>query len=360
MTFAADRALKCRILLFTGDESALRDRAFESLLAAAEVHKDDFDLQNFDGDSSLPMDWYNAASTAPFFADRRTVIVRHLLRCEPDKAKAIDFGNLPESSLLILVADDEGGSDDKVARAKTAAKNWEKVVTKASGHVASFVADMKQSCTAVRAEIAVSGKTISEKALDALIEMTGSSLSRALDELVKLLLYIGDQDQIRESDVRQVVIPSREWNVFKLVDAIVGGNVPEALTQLRTLIGNVSKAEDAAFRSILPMMARQIRLLWQARLLVEANCGLHDVPDSILASLPEKPNILKETYRARALLQGARKTSLPQLAECLDILSDTDARLKGILTSFSAQETLERMVLDMAEALTRRPVVARR
>ncbi len=66
--------------------------------------------------------------------------------------------------------------------------------------------------------------------------MTGGSLSRSIEELEKLAIYVGESDSIREEDVKVVVVPSREWNVFKLCDAIVRDNAGEAMRQLRILV----------------------------------------------------------------------------------------------------------------------------
>ena len=182
--------------------------------------------------------------------------------------------------------------------------------------------------------------------------MTGGSLSRALDELEKLVLYVGEAEGIREADIRAVVVPSREWNVFRMADAIMSGDVPEALRQLRTLVGTATKAEDAAFRNILPQLSRQLRLLWQGRVCLEAGCSPANVPAEIASAFPEKPNLARESpYRQGAVMAAARRIGFPQLERCMRVLSDTDARLKGSLTGFSPMESLERMVLEMAAAV---------
>jgi DNA polymerase-3 subunit delta len=353
MSPAIEKALKHRVILIAGEEETLRRRALTDLLAAAEVDKDDFDLEVLDADGSVPMDWVASVGTAPFLAARRTTVVRHLLRCELDKLKGTDLSKLPETSLLILVADDEGGSEDRVQRMKTTVrKGWEKAVTSAGGSLLSCDVNAAKSKDELKLAVAGTGKSMSDKAIDALLEMTGGSLSRAVDELEKLVLFVGPAEQIRESDVRTIVVPSREWNVFKMVDAIVANEVPEALRQLRVLVSNNSKAEDAAFRQILPQVSRQLRMLWQGCLCVESKCSPSNAPASVLAMFPEKPNLSKEPpYRQNAVMNSARRLMLGRLERCFGILSDTDARLKGALPGFSAMETLERMILEMASVL---------
>ena len=354
MNFNAEKALQHRVVILTGEEEAMRQRAFHDLLAAAQISRDDLDLETYSADESQPGDWYAAAGTSPFLADRRTVIVRHLLRCEIDKVKKTDFSKLPASAFLILVADDESGDENKQARLKTLRKNWEKAVQSAGGGVFAFDSDPKMIREVLKKEVANIGKTISEPAVLALVDMTGGSLSRALDELQKLELFIGSQANIRESDVREVVVPSREWNVYRMVESVFQGQIPEALRQLRVLMGSPTKAEDAAFSRILPTVSRHLRLLWQARACVEGNFTSPALASPKVAGMfPEKNSIAKEQpYRLGPLMNTARRLTFPQIEKCFAIVADTDARLKGTLTSFTALDTLERMLLEMSSVVS--------
>ena len=353
MSFQPEKALKHSVVMLCGDEESLRLQALHDLLAAAQIEKDDFDLATYSADETKPVDWLAAAGTSPFLADRRTVIVRHLLRCDVDDLKGAKFKDLPSFALVILVADDEAGDENKQARLKTLRKNWQKAVTSAGGAVFEFEPDPKAVKESIRAEVLKMGKSMSEPAAIALIEMTGGSLSRALDELKKVELFVGAQGQIRESDVREVVVPSREWNVFKMVESAFQGQIPEALRQLRVLMGSSTKAEEAAFQRILPTVSRQLRLLWQARACVEGNIGSPAfVPESAPRMFPERNSLTKEQpYRVSPLMATAKKLSFPQIQQCFAIVADTDARLKGSLSSFSALDTLERMLLEMSSVV---------
>ncbi len=336
-----------------GDEEVRRRRALDDVLKAVGSDKDDFDLETFDGDSSGPLEWLASCGTTPFLAERRIAVVRHIYRFDHDKLKTVDFGKLPPTALLILIADEETGSDDKIQRQKTTGrKAWEKAVTAGKGFVQAFDPDPAAAKEELKRSLQGSGKTMTDRATDALIEMTGGNLSRTLDELEKLILFVGTQPQITEKDIWNLVVPSREWNVYKMVESVVAGSVPEALRQLRNLLGSSTKTEEAAFSRILPTVSRHFRLLWQARLCVEAKCGPSNAPPHIRSQFPDKPNLASESpYRQNAILAAAKRTSLPQIQRCFRILSDTDSRLKGALDSFSSIDTLERMVLEMSETL---------
>jgi DNA polymerase III delta subunit len=277
---------------------------------------------------------------------------------DPAEALSPHMGQLktlPEYSRLILVADDEPG-DDKSRKFETNGRWWAGAVQKCDGIVCDFKSFSSNALKNLKADAIERGKTLSERAAAALLEMTGGSLSRSLQELEKLLLFVGEKDTIQEADVRAVAVPSPEWSVYKLVDSALAGNPGLALRQLRILVGSVAKAEEAAFSRILPQLSRQLRLVWQARLFIESKASLQDPPPALLARLPEKPRITGERdFVQRNAMQMARKLSFAQLAACFEIVSDTDSALKGLLPSIEPMDTLERMVLKMEQVVGRHP-----
>jgi DNA polymerase-3 subunit delta len=339
--------------MLCGDEDVLRRRALDELLRAVEVQPDDFDLESFDAQYSAPADWHASAGTAPFLAARRVVIVRHVLRADIDRAKMVSFSKLPESSLLILIADEEGGSEERVAKAGKSGEAWKKLVTTSGGAVLEFKVDPGATKEAVKEEAVKLGKKLAPKALELLVEMTGSSISRAFEELEKVCLCSGSEEIITERDIRAVVVPTREWNIFVMVDSVLGNRVPDAFNQLRILIGNSAKAEDAAYRQILPMLSRALRLMWQARVCIDAGCRADNAPDSVRQCFPSRPSLASEApYRQGQVMSQARKVTLAQITAGFQIVNDADSRLKGILPGFSGLETLERMILELARAMS--------
>ena len=268
MAFQVEKALKHRVVLLAGSEQELCSRALKQLIEAASGDSD-FDLEEFDAGSSEPVSWFSSAGTAPFLGERRTAVVRHVLRIDLDKKTAKELKEqvqrqleaLPASAFVILVGDEEAGDDSKQQDLKKAQTSWERVVSKAGGCVELFTFDSKAIPGQVRIEAQALGKKISEKAVMTLVEMTGSSFSRAVEELQKLAIFVGDAVEIRESDVREVATPSREWKVFSLVDSVTSGQPAEALRQLRTLVGSQNKAEDAALRVGLQLVADNVEVL---------------------------------------------------------------------------------------------------
>src|SRR5947209_4106815 len=241
-------------------------RALRELIEKS-AEGDEFDLETFIADASNASQWLASAGTTPFLSPKRTVVVRNILR--NNDHKEFSPGQLPETALLILVADDEGGDEDKKKRLETVRKGWESAVTKAKGIVFDFAIDPKQVQEQIREFAEKEKKKMTPRAAELLREMCGGSLSRSLEELEKVIVY-ANADEIKESDIRAVTIPSPEWNIFKLIDAITRAETGEALRQLQVMVGTNAKIEDVVFRSIFPLLTSQLETIWQARVCIEA------------------------------------------------------------------------------------------
>ncbi len=341
------------VVLISGKEEILRRNFLANLIAEA-TNPDDFDFETFYADERPASHWIAAASTAPFLSPRRTVVVRRLLRAGTPMEAGIKDENplqaLPPTALLILVADDESGDSARQQRLATICSAWEKLV---SGHGTVHKCDVSDKNLAVLIRDAAKdlGKSISGPAADLLIEMTGQSYSRALGELEKVALYLGDIQEIREQVIRAVVTPSREWNVFKMINAVIAGQPPTAIRQLRIVIGTM-KPEEAALRNIFPTMVKQFRLIWQARLCIDARCVPANAPLQVAGQFSRSPNLLKEKeWSQNRAMQAARHIPLHRLSEALEIIAETDARLKGLLPAYTAFETLEQMLLQLVDIM---------
>ena len=347
MKWDLDKALKNKVVLFSGEEYVLRGRALSELLKAAS-DGDDFDSETFIADASSPSDWLASAGTTPFLSPRRMVIVRNLARA--DCYKDFQPKNLPASALLLLVVDEEIGEFDRQKKFEQVRRGWESAVSSNDGAVFVFKTESKDLIAAIKEEAKMLDHKINDRAAETLRDMTGGSLSRALDELHKLALF-STGSQITENDVKCVVLASPEWSVYKMVDAITRGESGEVLRQLRVVIGANPKVEEVAFRSIIPTLTNQLRLLWQARMCVEAQIDPANIPDPMVSKFPSKPNIGSDAdWKQRKALHLARGMSFQTLAKCFQAVSDCDARLKGQLASFNATESLERMTLEMIQA----------
>lgn len=347
MAFDLSKAVVARVVLIYGAEEALKARALADLKEALGLGEDAFDYQEFVANSSAPVEWYASVCTAPFFSPKRVAVVRNLLRVSSDDLGNVNLATVPESGLLVLVADSEGGDDDKQRRLAKIEAGWIKAITTAKGYAGDCKVDPKEETGIVRRECERFGKTMTENVARILLEVTGG-LSEAIHEVEKLCLYVAESKAIGEHDVRAVAIASKDWNVYKLVDAMIAGNATEGLGQLDYLLGTMNKPTDAALSSILPTLSKSLRLIFQAKIAIEKGGDAEKIPPSALDLFPDKPNLASEKdWLRRRYFNWAKSSSLPSIAAALQLVSDTDCRLKGAISGFTPKEALERMVIDL-------------
>ncbi len=348
MSFNIAKALQNRVIGISGGEELLIRRAVADLIVGAGLEKDDYDLQHLSGDSNPPSEWLGSAGTIPFLAPRRVVVVKNATKAKPEDVSSESLKSLPETALLVLVLEEDSSGDERKGGAKK--KAFEKLITQAGGAIFSFELDPKKAKEDIRSEVAKRGKTIHPQALELLTEMVGGSVSRAHEELDKLVLFAA-HDQISESDVRSIVVASREWNIWRMIDTMVQGDIPESLRQLKIILSNKGKVEDVAFGQLFPLISRQLRLLYQGRLCLDAGVTPERAGELINA-FPSKPNITSiSDYQRNSVMRSARNLSLKQLGKAMQHLSEADARLKGMGASFSGMDTIERLVFDLATTL---------
>jgi DNA polymerase-3 subunit delta len=354
------KAISAKTVLLAGAEDALRRDDLLEIYKKLGIRSDDIEIETVLADTRPPTEWTASASSAPFFGERRIVLVRNVLRTNPadlweEKTKSKDhpfareIAALPETAMLILVADDEAGDDEKQSRLQTVLKRWAEVVSAGGGIVVESKTNPAEIASQLRKVAKENGKHLTPSTATLLSEMTGGSLTLALNELSKVICYTGRADAIQDADVRAVVAPEQDYNVYQLVDAIVAGDSGAALKQLRTLSSRNDKIEGQAFSRIFPTVARQFRVIWQARLCIDADCRVSDPTAAVLNMLPSKPRINEEReWGQQRALRAARRLSLRQIRRVFGELAEADAKIKGLSPAFSTNETVEEMVLRMA------------
>ncbi len=120
--------------------------------------------------------------------------------------------------------------------------------------------------------------------------VAGDSLRELDNELSKLAAYKADTNgEVSIEEVRSIVSPSLESSIFRCVDALGNLNKEEAYDELQKLFtGN-----EPPLR-ILAMIIRQIRLIYQTKLLVEERASLErlrrelKVPNFVAKKLQEQ------------------------------------------------------------------------
>jgi len=261
----------------------------------------------------------------PTNSPRRAVIVSDAegLDRETQAALAALLPTWSTETLLVLLADTTGGRRSPLDKSLTEAlaKHGQVVICAAAGK--------GQLRAALAQEAATSGKRLAPTAAGLLEELTGVDFDLACRELDKLVTYVGERETIQPADVDALVSSSAEVQAFKLGDALGDRNARAALRLLDELLPPT--ARRGAGIPLLGSVTRQLRLLWQARALLEAGGAGQE---QVRGRFPDNQNLTQATagrqaWLAEKLARQARGFSAERLARAYLLAYETDRRLKG-------------------------------
>jgi DNA polymerase-3 subunit delta len=167
-----------------------------------------------------------------------------------------------------------------------------------------------------------------------MVEAVGRELLLLEHEIVKLCCYVGERDEITARDVSVVTASSPDDVMFVTVDAIVRRQTDRALGLLADLHRYDPKPQAVAGK-LLALLARQYRMVWQAKYLAGQGLQPRDVralPPDVAAELPADGNIVQVAFKAGDVFAQARGYSWAELERTTSLLLQCDLANKGAVT----------------------------
>lgn len=174
-------------------------------------------------------------------------------------------------------------------------------------------------------------KNLTEAAAELLIELTGDELVRLYGEIDKLALFAHSEKSITEQHIESLIGHNRIFGVFAVIDAVIAGNVAQAIYRLRTMFAEDRTAEY----TVVGAFAFHFRRMFGAKVLLENGV------DS--AEIANRLRIWGDKDRFFAQL---RKMSLKQIGSILQQLAATDYAIKT--GRAKAEVAAEQLVLRLA------------
>lgn len=285
-----------------------------------------------------------ACNSAPFFSDRRLVIVTGLLvrfetrdqkapktRLQRGVSKGTEAWRTYANCLANLAPTvDVVLEEDAVGRTNALLKELATVA-----EVRWFVPLRPAELLAWVDKRVRDGKgTIATSAARLLAESVGNNLWVLAAEVEKLLVYRGPE-RITDEDVRLLVSYARDANVFAMVDALVERRASNALHHIHQLID-----QGATLPYLVVMITRQFRLLIQAKEMALQRARPSDIR-RILG--------ISSDFVFEKTMKQIGGYSLGQLEEIYHLLLQVDMEVK---TGKVDQEVaLDLLVLDLCRAL---------
>ena len=267
--------------------------------------------------------------------------LQHISETTSDTDLLIEWlqGDLPQTGVLIFTL--KGNVDGRSALVK--------LINKVGRYVSFAHVEVGKSVQqdwafqSVSNKLAAFGKKISPSAFNLLQKRTGNDMHLISEAIEKVIAFVGENTRIDERDIHALVTQSSFENIFALTDALGKRSVEQALSSLHSVLDSGEPPIK-----VNALIVRQIRLMLQAKLLVEkgelrptaARMNYQSFVDTIFKPiaakmsnlLPESPqvNLLKQNpYAAYKVIQGILSFSTEELIGGLEKTLEADIQLKS-------------------------------
>jgi DNA polymerase-3 subunit delta len=326
-----------RITLLTGRNAAARAVYLERLVAEwVDEEWSAFNHSEAEARDYSPQDLLMALAQIAIGDPEkyRVLILRGVDRLRASEAEALAavLPRVPDAARLILVS--EG---DKTGRESKLSSRLLKAV-EAEGRVVDFPPLRPQEAPAyVSSRAKEMGLRLAMDVPRVLAARVGSDQTVIERELEKLLSAVEPGETVTKEIVEAVVAPSAEHTIFELTDAVGERNAQKTLSAMKALL-----AGGQTIYLILPMIARQVRLVWQMK---AAQDGIED------AALKEPGLARLGDWQKQKLQRQARLYTWDALEDALTALFEMDLTIKGIEEGGEdPQALLETLLLRLCSA----------
>ena len=311
-----------RVVLITGPETLLADRAVVDLLARARAEAPDAEVNEIE---AVRLDGARLVEItgASLFSSRRVAVLGDVAGLDPElQGDLVAIAQTPSPDLA-LVVQHGGGPKAKGLLDKLRAAGAEVVdcPTPKAWELPQFV----------HAEVKRSGTTIDSGAAALLVDSVGNDL-RALAGAVGQLVSDGEGGPITSEQVRRYFGGRSEVTSFVVADAALAGKTGLAMEQLRWAM-----ATGVAPVLITSALAAGIRGLGK---LVTASGGLKEADLAREVGVPP--------WKLKSMRGQARGWDQRGLAAALTAVAVADAEVKG--AADDASFALEQAVLKVSRA----------
>ncbi len=317
-----DRSPFGRVILVSGPEALLTERAVEVLRAQIRATAPEAELNEIDA-ARLDAAKLAEITNPSLFADRRAAVITDLASLPAELHPAVAaLAGTPVDDLAVILVHGGGpkgkGLLDKLKAAGVEVidcppvKTWE---------LPQFVS----------AEAKQLGSTLEPGAAQVLVDAVGNDL-RALASAVRQLVADSEGGPLTADQVRRYFAGRSEVTSFAVADATLAGRTGLAMEQLRWAL-----ATGVAPVLVTSALAAGVRGLGK---LVSAGTGLRDADLARELAVPP--------WKLKSMRAQARGWDAAGLAQALKAVAVADANVKG--AADDAAYALERMVLTVSRA----------
>ena len=299
------------IYLFYGEEEYVKDQALAQIVKSFFPRgMQEFNLNVIDAANKDIKDILNACDTLPFIVPKKLVVVKDFPITAAKKQimhvdKLIEYlTRIPSTTCLIFF--NRGQIDMRVSMYAAIKKH---------GKTVEF-SYLKPEDTQkwVAGTLRKHSKRIDNASLQYMIHLVGNRIGDLNNEVLKLISYAKDEDNIKSEDIDAVVVPNHEYSAFQLLDFIGRRDVGGSIALLNKLI---AQGENPI--SLLAMTAKQLRTILLCCCLREE--GLSDVQMS--------KKIVGHPFAVKKNIEQSRYFTTEKIKEGVKICLETDYGIKS-------------------------------
>lgn len=325
-------------LLFDGEEEYIKDSALAQLRAKLLPEGLEEMNETLLSASASANDIVDACEMLPFLSERRLVVIRGsalvMKAAGSTKDEGLDrlldyLNHMPPHVLLLFFCRGKADRTKKVTAR----------IESMGGRVDfAPLSDADKQLWLTR-ELKAHNRYMSKQAGDLFLSRVDPLLTPTLQELEKLLAYVGDRLNIEAEDVEAVVSPTVEDRLFTMFDCLIGGDAGGALTILK----NILNQKDSGTVQLLTPLTNRIRQMYYYKTLKAKGYADREIsgPTGI------KSNILW-LYEKQT-----RAYSLQQLQQYLLLCIRMDYEFKS--GSISEESALDSVIMALVNKKARLP-----
>ena len=312
------------IILVQGEENELKQRALNHYKETLVTDENIYNLEQINlSITKLPAkDIVQTMIALPFLGDGRVIIIDGVdaLTATDQKELADNLKNVPKDNILIFRT-----ADGKVSAA------FQKEADKLGVVIECSALSENEASSFIVSYLKTYNQTIEPRALNGLISRVGTSLKRLTVELEKVSIFVGDGGNITDKHIQELTTIVSEESVFILADAVSSNDSKKVVEVIKNMLDDNL---DDPFQ-IFPMVVRQYRMIWQAKVALDAgwrgsgdNVKDHARASSLLAA--DSKFVSASPWQQRKFADLARRMSWEKLRYIYRALLECDMAGKAI------------------------------
>lgn len=285
------------IFLYGQDSYRINQKLKEIVAGYKAKNPSGFNLVNLDLSENNINDFYEAVKSDSFIPEKKLIVVKNIFRADNEALlkflKSDDFSNREDMILIAISFSDADKS-----------KLFEYLTGKPNQAQNFKLFKEYEVKNWARRFLDSLGIVLAGDAMDFLISNSGNDLWKLDGEIRKIAAY-KIKGVVSKSQVEELMVPSRDYNIFELTDALAKKNKIKALSALHKALDNGEKPTE-----LLGLLAWQVRNILRFKL----NAGSSD--------LKLHPFVLGK------IRESAKFFSINELNTTLSKIIDLDLSLK--------------------------------